>query len=97
MEGPRLGPGGEDITWPDQVAPRGRKASSTRKMKPQTSNPEGSPEIAEGSDHSEGSPEEKHLRGLSEPSQPGSEDERLRRSDYQEEEEDEAPEEDEGE
>ena len=39
MEGPTLGPGGEDITWPDQVAPRGRKASSTRKIKPQTSNP----------------------------------------------------------
>ena len=38
MEGPPLGPGGEDITWPDQVAPRGRKASSTRKVKPQTSN-----------------------------------------------------------
>ena len=36
--GPPLGPGGEDITWPDQVAPRGRKASSTRKIKPQTSN-----------------------------------------------------------
>ena len=34
MEGPPLGPGGEDITWPDQVAPWGRKASS----KPQTSN-----------------------------------------------------------
>ena len=33
-----LGPSGEDITWPDQVAPRGRKASSTRKIKPQTSN-----------------------------------------------------------
>ena len=33
MEGPPLGPGGEDITWPDQVAPRGRKASSTRKKK----------------------------------------------------------------
>ena len=32
------GRGGEDITWPDQVAPRGRKASSTRKIKPQTSN-----------------------------------------------------------
>ena len=30
--------GGEDITWPDQVAPWGRKASSTRKIKPQTSN-----------------------------------------------------------
>ena len=38
LEGPPLGPGGEDITWPDQVAPRGRKASSTRKNKPQTSN-----------------------------------------------------------
>ena len=38
MEGPPLAPGGEDITWPDQVAPRGRKASSTRKIKPQTSN-----------------------------------------------------------
>ena len=38
MEGPPLGPGGEDITWPDQVAPRGRKASSTRKIKPQTPN-----------------------------------------------------------
>ena len=37
-KGPPLGPGGEDITWPDQVAPRGRKASSTRKIKPQTSN-----------------------------------------------------------
>ena len=39
MEGPPLGPGGEDITWPDQVALWGRKASSTRKIKPQTSNP----------------------------------------------------------
>ena len=38
MEGPPLGRGGEDITWPDQVAPRGRKASCTRKIKPQTSN-----------------------------------------------------------
>ena len=38
MEGPPLGPGGEDITLPDQVALRGRKASSTRKIKPQTSN-----------------------------------------------------------
>ena len=38
LEGPPLGPGGEDITWPDQVAPRGRKASGTRKIKPQTSN-----------------------------------------------------------
>ena len=42
MECPPLGPGGEDITWPDQVAPRGRKASSTRKIKPQTSNRNGS-------------------------------------------------------
>ena len=39
MEGPPLGPGGEDITWPDQVAPRGRKASSTRKIKPQILKP----------------------------------------------------------
>ena len=38
MKGPPLGPGGDDITWPNQVAPRGRKASSTRKIKPQTSN-----------------------------------------------------------
>ena len=38
MEGPPLGPGGDDITWPDQVAPWGRKASTTRKIKPQTSN-----------------------------------------------------------
>ena len=38
MKGPPLGPGGEDITWPDQVAPRGRKASSTREIKPETSN-----------------------------------------------------------
>ena len=38
MKGPPLGPGGEDITWPDQVAPWGRKAFSTRKIKPQTSN-----------------------------------------------------------
>ena len=37
MEGPPLGPGGEDITCPNQVAPRGQKASSTRKIKPQTS------------------------------------------------------------
>ena len=39
MKGPPPSPGGEDITWPDQVAPRGRKASSPRKIKPQTSNP----------------------------------------------------------
>ena len=38
MDGPPLGPGVEDITSPDQVAPRGRKASSTRKIKPETSN-----------------------------------------------------------
>ena len=38
MKGPSLGPGGEDITWPHQVASRGRKASSTRKIKPQNSN-----------------------------------------------------------
>ena len=35
MKGPPLGPGGEDITWPDQVAPRCEKASSTRNLKPQ--------------------------------------------------------------
>ena len=39
MKGPPLGPGGKDITWPDQVAPWSRKASSTRNLKPQTSNP----------------------------------------------------------
>ena len=38
LGGHPLGFGGEDITWPYQVAPRGRKASSTRKIKPQTSN-----------------------------------------------------------
>ena len=38
MEAPPLGSGGKGITWPDQVAPRGRKASSTCKIKPQTSN-----------------------------------------------------------
>ena len=38
MKGSQLGPGGEDITWPDKVPPRGRKASSTRKIKTQTSN-----------------------------------------------------------
>ena len=36
MEGPPLGAGGEDIPQPDHVAPRGRKASSNRKIKPQT-------------------------------------------------------------
>ena len=39
MKGPPLGPGGEDKTWPDQMVPQGRKASSTRKIKLQTSNP----------------------------------------------------------
>ena len=38
MKGPPIGPGGEDITSPDQVAPRGRRAPSTRMIKPQTSN-----------------------------------------------------------
>ena len=38
MKGLPLGLDGEDITWPDQVAPQGRKVSSTRKIKPQTSN-----------------------------------------------------------
>ena len=47
MEGPQLGPVGDDITCPDQVAPRGRKASSTRKIKPQTSNLLWSPEEEE--------------------------------------------------
>ena len=38
MKGPPLGLGAEDITWPEQVAPRGRTAPSTRNVKPQTSN-----------------------------------------------------------
>ena len=38
MQGPPRVPGGEDITWPDQVAPRGRRTSTTRYVKPQTSN-----------------------------------------------------------
>ena len=38
MKGPLLGPGGEDITLSDHVAPRGGKASSTRNLKPQVSN-----------------------------------------------------------
>ena len=33
MKHPPLGPGGEDITWPDQVAPRGRRTPSTQKFK----------------------------------------------------------------
>ena len=41
MKRPPLGPGAGDITWPDQVAPWGRKASSTRNFKPQTSKPRG--------------------------------------------------------
>ena len=39
MKGPPLGLRGEDITWPHQVAPRDRKASSTRKVKPHTIKP----------------------------------------------------------
>ena len=38
MRGPPLGPGREDIPWPDQVAPRSLMASSTRKIKPEISN-----------------------------------------------------------
>ena len=38
MKGPPLGLGGEDTTWPDHVALRGRRTSSTRNVKPQTSN-----------------------------------------------------------
>ena len=38
MKGPPLGSAREDITWSNQVASRGRKASSTRNIKPQTSN-----------------------------------------------------------
>ena len=38
MKAPPLGPGGENINWPDQVAPRNPKASSTPKLKPPTSN-----------------------------------------------------------
>ena len=38
MKGPPLRHGEGVITWPDQVAPRGRKASSTRKIKPQIPN-----------------------------------------------------------
>ena len=38
MKGPPLGLGGEDITWPDHAAPQGQKASSTCKIRPQTSN-----------------------------------------------------------
>ena len=38
MKGPPLGPGGEDITWPNQVAFRGRRKSRDRNLKPPTSN-----------------------------------------------------------
>ena len=38
MKGHQLGPGWEDITWPNQVASRRRKTSSTRNLRPQTSN-----------------------------------------------------------
>ena len=37
MKDPPLGPGGEDITWPNHVAPWGPKVSNTRNVKPQTS------------------------------------------------------------
>ena len=39
MKGPPLGPGGEDITWPDQVAPRAERCLVPAKsnLKPQTS------------------------------------------------------------
>ena len=36
MKGPQLGCVRQDITCTDQVAPRGRKASSTLDLKPQT-------------------------------------------------------------
>ena len=48
LEGPPLVPGWQDITWPHQVAPRGRKASSTCKIKPQTSNLKGRLHIRNG-------------------------------------------------
>ena len=38
MKDPPLGPSWEDITLPEQVAPRGRKVSSTQNHKPQTPN-----------------------------------------------------------
>ena len=39
MEGSRLGPGGDDITWPDQVAPGAEERLVPEKsyLKPQTS------------------------------------------------------------
>ena len=45
MKGPPLGLGGEDITWPDQVTPRGRAAPSTCRIKPETSNLENTPYV----------------------------------------------------
>ena len=33
MKGPPLGPRGEDITWPDQVAPWGGRTYDTRNVK----------------------------------------------------------------
>ena len=38
MKEPPVGPGGQEITWDDQVAPRSRQTPSTCKNKPQTSN-----------------------------------------------------------
>ena len=38
MKGPQLDSSGEDITLPDQVAPGGQRAPSTRNLKPQNSN-----------------------------------------------------------
>ena len=38
MKGPQLDPRREDITWPNRVAPGGRRAPSTRNLKPQNSN-----------------------------------------------------------
>ena len=58
MKGPPLGPCGEDITWPDQVAPRGRKSSTTRNLKSQTSNLLQYPEVAQLSRSSTSSTED---------------------------------------
>ena len=40
MRGPSLGPGGEDIIWPEQVAPRNERClvPETSNLTPQTSN-----------------------------------------------------------
>ena len=67
MEGPPLGPGGEDITWPDQVAPRGRKASSTRKIKPQTSNLEPNTPARSGGAQPKPEPKHTHTRRTPQP------------------------------